>query len=254
MKFTDEDYYSFLKLDSSCTDLELSSRINVLSVTHREDKNVVTFLQHIRRHFFSNQEEDSEDQEDQEELEYQEEQEEQEDQEEQEEQEEPFTTIRNNSNNDSDSDSNSDSNNDSDSNDSDSDSDSDNRTITAWFGREGGFVCSVQSFFSQKPAIESIQLLENSKLWVISHADWEHMLAEFPELNLHFRKIYQYYLTIYDARIYLLREKNPKKQYESFLKFYPKLGNRVKIRYIAQYLNMHSVTLSNVRKSLIHNE
>ena len=136
----------------------------------------------------------------------------------------------------------------------DSDSDSDNRTITAWFGREGGFVCSVQSFFSQKPAIESIQLLENSKLWVISHADWEHMLAEFPELNLHFRKIYQYYLTIYDARIYLLREKNPKKQYESFLKFYPKLGNRVKIRYIAQYLNMHSVTLSNVRKSLIHNE
>ena len=125
MKFTDEDYYSFLKLDSSCTDLELSSRINVLSVTHREDKNVVTFLQHIRRHFFSNQEEDSEDQEDQEELEDQEEQEEQEDQEEQEEQEEPFTTIRNNSNNDSDSDSNSDSNNDSDSNDSDSDSDSD---------------------------------------------------------------------------------------------------------------------------------
>ncbi|TAE36264.1 MAG: Crp/Fnr family transcriptional regulator [Runella slithyformis] len=130
-----------------------------------------------------------------------------------------------------------------------SDSDSD-KTITSWFGREGGFVCSVQSFFNQKPSLESIQLLEDSQLWVISYADWERIMVEFPELNLHFRKVYQYYLTVYDARVYLLRQKNAEKQYKVFLKRYPKLANRVHIKYIAQYLNIHPVTLSKIRNKL----
>lgn len=75
-------------------------------------------------------------------------------------------------------------------------------------------------------------------------------MVEFPELNLHFRKVYQYYLTVYDARVYLLRQKNAEKQYKVFLKRYPKLANRVHIKYIAQYLNIHPVTLSKIRNKL----
>ncbi|TAF96002.1 MAG: hypothetical protein EAZ32_11725 [Cytophagia bacterium] len=38
------------------------------------------------------------------------------------------------------------------------------KSTTAWFGREGDFVCSVQSFFDQTPSLESIQCKSSSWL------------------------------------------------------------------------------------------
>lgn len=130
-----------------------------------------------------------------------------------------------------------------------SESDSD-KIITSWFAQEGGFVCSVQSFFNQKPSFESVQLVEDSQLWVISYADFGRMLVEFPELNLHFRKIYERYLVAYDARVYLLREATPIKKYEAFLKLHPKLAHRLQRKHIAQFLNINQSTLSKTPKLL----
>jgi hypothetical protein len=61
------------------------------------------------------------------------------------------------------------------------------------------------------------------------------------------RLVSQFFILIYDARTNILRERNPKKQYEAFLKLYPKLGNRVKVGDVAAYLSHNISTISRVR-------
>jgi CRP/FNR family transcriptional regulator, anaerobic regulatory protein len=91
----------------------------------------------------------------------------------------------------------------------DTDTDTDIREIVSWFGYEGGFLCSVRSFLSQKPSLEAIEVLEDSRMFAIEYNDLQRLFEEYPELNLVFRLIHERYLQIYDTRTAILRERNP---------------------------------------------
>ena len=132
----------------------------------------------------------------------------------------------------------------------DTDTDTDNRQVTAWFGREGTFVASIQSFLQKKPSNEYIELLEDSQLWVMKQADLEVLFVEFPELHLHFWGMYKKYMTTYGNTLRLLREKNAEKRYACFNKLYPGLANRAQVNHIAQFINLDANTLSKIRSKL----
>ncbi len=132
----------------------------------------------------------------------------------------------------------------------DADADADARQIISWFGYEGGFLCSVRSYLSQVPSKEYIEILEDSKLLAIEYNDLQRLFEDYPELNLIFRLVSQFFILIYDARTNILRERIPKRQYEAFLKLYPKLGNRVRVGDVAAYLNRDISTISNVRNEI----
>ena len=126
----------------------------------------------------------------------------------------------------------------------------DTREVTAWFGREGTFVASIQSFLQKKPSNEYIELLEDSQLWVMNQADLEVLFVEFPELHVHFWGMYKKYMTTYENTLRLLREKNAEKRYAYFNKIYPGLANRAQVKHIAQFINLDPDTLSRIRSEL----
>ncbi|MCU0338751.1 MAG: Crp/Fnr family transcriptional regulator [Spirosomaceae bacterium] len=129
----------------------------------------------------------------------------------------------------------------------DSDSDVLMPEITTWLGYENRFVTSVGSFLKQTPATETIEVIESGKIWRICYKDLRLLLHDFPELNHHFRMIYEDYLIFYEQQLRILIAKTAEKKYERFLDLYPQLANRLKSRYIASYLDMHPVTLSKER-------
>ena len=127
------------------------------------------------------------------------------------------------------------------------DTDPDTEEATSWFGQEGGFVSSIKSFLTQQPSAECVQVLEDSQLWAIQKADLDALFIAFPELNYHFRVIYEKYMVAYENRMQMLRTKDSVKRYALFLATYPKLANRLKIKHLARFLNLHPDTLSRIR-------
>src|SRR3954464_4542230 len=55
--------------------------------------------------------------------------------------------------------------------------------VSTWFMKEGDFVISVSSFYTQQPGDESIQALEESLLWYLPYEDLHFAYNQFPELN-----------------------------------------------------------------------
>ena len=137
--------------------------------------------------------------------------------------------------------------------DTDTDTDTDtevSREVTSWFGREGGLVLSAESFLLQQPSLETVEVVEVCQLWSIKHADLELMLAKCPELNFHFRIIYQNHLIAEKKRTRLLDLKSPRERYALFLKLFPGLAHRLQVNHIAQFLNISSGALTRARNEL----
>lgn len=127
------------------------------------------------------------------------------------------------------------------------------REITAWFRGEGEFVFSVHSFLLQQPTNEHIELLEDSRVCVISYTDLQQMFIEYPELNHPFRLLYEQYIVVYEKRMELIFERDLVKRYQTFCELYAHITPRLQVKHIAQYLNISQSELSRVRKRLTMN-
>jgi CRP-like cAMP-binding protein len=103
---------------------------------------------------------------------------------------------------------------------------------TTWLVAEGEFIASAESFFWQKPSLETIETLEDCILWRISHIDLRYLQNQFPEIKS-------------------LSLKLTEKQVVEY-------GGRVKSDYLASYLGMsratflyeQSQTIKNLKNSL----
>ena len=126
----------------------------------------------------------------------------------------------------------------------------DAKFVTSWFAREGGLVSSIDSFFGQKRSTEYVQTIEKCHCRVLTYNDLEQLYIDFPELNIVFRKLYQFYLQVHERRTRLLRTKNLTKRYLYFLKLYPLLSSRVKAQDVASYLEVSPGKLCNIKKEI----
>src|SRR5579872_2820621 len=52
--------------------------------------------------------------------------------------------------------------------------------ISAYFARDGEFCTSLESFFEQKPGIENIQVMRDSRIQFISFDQLQRLYQEFP--------------------------------------------------------------------------
>ncbi|MBS1505326.1 MAG: Crp/Fnr family transcriptional regulator [Bacteroidetes bacterium] len=122
-----------------------------------------------------------------------------------------------------------------------------NEEITTWIMKENDMVISLRSFFTQTPSLESIELLENSRLEYLNYSDLQEIYNEYYESNIIGRLLTEYYYALSEERTYSLRVQNSKERYESLLKAQPNLVKRVPLKYIASYLSMAPETLSRLR-------
>jgi len=119
--------------------------------------------------------------------------------------------------------------------------------VIGWFMQEGDIIISVRSFFSQRPSYQSIQALEDGKLYSISYDELQHIYRAYPEFNFTGRVLVEKYYQLYEDQLYGLKKKTAKERFEYFLEHHADLLQRVPKVYLASYLGMNAETLSRLR-------
>lgn len=126
----------------------------------------------------------------------------------------------------------------------------DGKEVTHWFGFEKDFVTSFHSFITQEPAIENIQLLEGSILWVIAKDTLTNLFNQFHEIERLVRVAYEKYYIRLEERFVNAQFKTASERYEQLLQYTPHIIERVPLGYIASYLGISQETLSRIRSKL----
>ena len=122
-------------------------------------------------------------------------------------------------------------------------------TVTHWFVPENNFEYLVDSFLGQKPSDIALEVIEDAKLWYITKTDIDKLYVEFPQLNIIGRILLEENLKKYERYNAMIRQ-NPESRWKWFNDNYVGFANRVSVRHIATFLQMHRVTLSKVRSKL----
>lgn len=126
----------------------------------------------------------------------------------------------------------------------------DGKDVSQWFGFEQDFVTSFRSFITREPAVEYIQVLEDSRTKSISRDQLDLLLNDFPLLEKLVRSIYEHYYIRLEERYSNAHFKTATERYEDLLNFNPHILQRVPLGYIASYLGISAETLSRIRAKI----
>lgn len=121
------------------------------------------------------------------------------------------------------------------------------KECTTWFMRKGDLVISAYSFFTQKPALEYIEVLQDAKLESLSWKELNAYYADFPQGNLLGRIITQKFYILSEKRSMLLRTQTPKLRLKQLLERHPDIEQQTTLTNIASYLGITRETLSRIR-------
>lgn len=118
------------------------------------------------------------------------------------------------------------------------------------FSQENEFVCNYESFLPQIPSSKNIQALEDSIVFVISHADLQLFYANvrggerFGRIAIEavFLKLLQDISALYTE--------TPELRYERFLKNHADLQQRISQYHIASFVGVKPQSLSRIRKRI----
>jgi len=119
---------------------------------------------------------------------------------------------------------------------------------TTWFTGKGDLMISVHSFFTQQPANEYIEVLQDCKLQSLTWLELNAYYADFREANLLGRLITQRYFILSEERAILLRTRSPEHRYDLLLRNHPEIEQQTTQQNIASYLGISRETLSRIRR------
>jgi len=125
----------------------------------------------------------------------------------------------------------------------------DDKKVSSWFMKEGDVIISVESFFNQTESYESIQAIEDSTVNYLTYEELQFIYNNFPEFNYVGRVVTERYYTLSEQRLFSLRMHRSHEKYEFFKKHHPDLVDRIPSRYLASYLGISEVTLSNIKNN-----
>lgn len=122
--------------------------------------------------------------------------------------------------------------------------------ITFWFGKEGDPVISMKSYVSNQKGYETIELLEDSTLYVLKTAHLHHLF----DTNIHIanwgRKFAERELVKTEERLISRQFRTATQRYQDLLKDHSDLLQRVQLGHIASYLGITQVSLSRIRADI----
>jgi CRP-like cAMP-binding protein len=122
------------------------------------------------------------------------------------------------------------------------------REVTTWFMEEDKVIVLFKSLFGQKESLFNIQALEDCELYAIHYQDIQAHFRKYPEAISLRHIIADHYSNLKDIRIRATSKLTATARYRYFEKHFPHLLNRVKLEYLASYLDMDIRTLTRVRK------
>lgn len=126
----------------------------------------------------------------------------------------------------------------------------DGEEVTFWFGSEGATIVSLKSYTSNKPGYETIELMEDSTLYVLKRED----LYKLFEQDIHIanwgRKFAESELVKSEEKIISLLFWDAANRYKELLANMPDLLQRIPLGTIASYLGVTQVSLSRIRAKI----
>lgn len=124
---------------------------------------------------------------------------------------------------------------------------SNGKEYTTWFLGKGDFMISVYSFYTQQPAKEQVEILEDSTLLSLTWTQLHAMYEEFLEFNIVGRVLTEKYYMMSEERSILLRTMNVSDRYNQLLAQFPQITQKAKLGQVASYLAITQETLSRIR-------
>lgn len=118
------------------------------------------------------------------------------------------------------------------------------------FHFERSFCSEFQSFLTEKPALMSLQALEDTHLLLISHADLHHLFSLSREFEKLGRVLAEQAFIFVSQRFASILLESPEERYQHLMAERPKVLQRVPQYMIASYLGITPEALSRIRKRL----
>jgi hypothetical protein len=119
---------------------------------------------------------------------------------------------------------------------------------TVWFWFPKDFIYTTPGFFSREPSESTVEVLEDSKVVLISHEDWTIMKNTFPETEIITEKIRAEYDKMRSLHADDIKNLSTDERYLKLEKTLDILFGRTQLRFIAEYLGMSPDTLGKLRK------
>lgn len=118
---------------------------------------------------------------------------------------------------------------------------------TTWFSQEGDITFGMDSLYYNLPSVEGVETLSECKLYIIPISQLNELYEQYNDIANWGRIIHQdvnkKLSHIFVERLQL----PPKERYNRFMKHFPGVINRVKLKYIAAFLGITIYTLSRIR-------
>ncbi|TAE50054.1 MAG: Crp/Fnr family transcriptional regulator [Bacteroidetes bacterium] len=122
--------------------------------------------------------------------------------------------------------------------------------VTKFFTEAPYTLTSTQSFNSEQPARESIEVLEESLLWEMSFED-AHLLLERRAWSTFVRKLVQEVQGYLEEILEELQTQTAENRYLQMTERNPGLLQRVSLKHLASYLGIAPQSLSRIRKNIM---
>ena len=119
---------------------------------------------------------------------------------------------------------------------------------TICFYPENWWACDMVSFFKEKPAMNTIQVLEDSEVYYLTLPRLEELFLKAPKFERFFRILTQNGFEMYQRRITSNLSKTAEERYLEFRRHYPALEQRIAQKHIAGYIGITPAFLSMMRK------
>jgi CRP-like cAMP-binding protein len=120
---------------------------------------------------------------------------------------------------------------------------------TTFFATENNFVADYSTFILKKPAIYTLQAIEETEVVVLTREAIEWGYANLTDGEKMGRLIAESYFIYHDNFILNQYARSPKERYDMINNIFPNINNRVPQHMIASYLGITPVHLSRLKKA-----
>ena len=129
----------------------------------------------------------------------------------------------------------------------------DEEESTFEFTKEGEFIADYQSFNSKTESVQNIQAIEDCEILIINYENVQTIFNSTKKGNLIGRRIIEHRFDIMVNQLLAIYMQNHEDRYQSFIKHYSDLSQRIPQYLIASYVGVKPESLSRIRRRFTKN-
>ncbi len=129
----------------------------------------------------------------------------------------------------------------------------DEEESTFEFTKEGEFIADYQSFNSKTESVQNIQAIEDCEILIINYENVQTIFDSTKKGNLIGRHIIEHRFDIMVNQLLAIYMQNHEDRYQSFIKHYSDLSQRIPQYLIASYVGVKPESLSRIRRRFTKN-